>query len=177
MSKTIKQIADELGVSKTAVCKKMTPEVQTKFAVKVSGVVFVDEQGESLIKQGFLKGEPQTEVSGVSGVVSANQFPVVSSEVSGILEVLQGQLAAKDLQISEKDKQLERQQQTIGELTAALEHTTQSLQAAQALHAGTMQQQKESLPPITGEPVCEQQDIGCLKSKQKNGFWNKILRK
>lgn len=88
MSKTIKQIAEELGVSKTAVRKKMTPEVQTKFAVKVSGVVFIDEEGERLIKQGFSKDRPQTEVSGVSG----NQFAEISGEVSGEVS---GQLPRK----------------------------------------------------------------------------------
>ena len=44
-------------------------------------------------------------------------------------------------QLQEKDKQIQQQQQSIKELTAALENTTNSLKAAQALHAGTMQQQ------------------------------------
>ena len=43
-------------------------------------------------------------------------------------------------QLQEKDKQIQQQQQSIKELTVALENTTNSLKAAQALHAGTMQQ-------------------------------------
>ena len=92
--KTIKEIAEELGVSKTAVRKKMTDEVKTKFAETVSGVIYLNEQGEKLIKQGFSKGEPKTEVSGVS----ANQFAEVSGQVSGefavVVELMKEQLAA-----------------------------------------------------------------------------------
>lgn len=130
MSKTIKQIADELGVSKTAIRKKMTDEVKTKFAETVSGVIYISEDGENIIKKGFLKSKSETEVSGVSG----NQFAEVSGEFAAIIEVLQKQLAIKDIQI-------EQQQKSITELTAALENTTSSLKAAQALHAGTIQQQ------------------------------------
>lgn len=130
MSKTIKQLADELGVSKTAIRKKMTDEVKTKFAETVSGVVYISEDGENIIKKGFLKSKPETEVSSVSG----NQFAEVSGEFAAIIEVLQKQLAIKDMQI-------EQQQKSITELTAALENTTSSLKAAQALHAGTIQQQ------------------------------------
>lgn len=130
MSKTIKQLADELGVSKTAIRKKMTDEVKTKFAETVSGVVYISEDGENIIKKGFLKAKSETSVSGVSG----NQFAEVSGEFAAIIEVLQKQLAIKDIQI-------EQQQKSITELTAALENTTSSLKAAQALHAGTIQQQ------------------------------------
>lgn len=42
-------------------------------------------------------------------------------------------------QLQEKDKQIQ-QQQSIKELTVALKNTTNSLKAAQALHAETMQQ-------------------------------------
>ncbi len=56
------------------------------------------------------------------------------------IDLLQEQLRVKDQQIETKDKQIAAQQEQLTQLTAALEHTTTSLQAAQALHAGTMQQ-------------------------------------
>lgn len=51
-----------------------------------------------------------------------------------VIDMLRAELETKNQQLQEKDKQ-------ITSLTAALEHTTQALNAAQALHAGTMQQQ------------------------------------
>lgn len=56
------------------------------------------------------------------------------------IDLLQEQLRVKDQQIATKDKQIAAQQEQLTQLTAALDHTTTSLQAAQALHAGTMQQ-------------------------------------
>jgi len=44
-------------------------------------------------------------------------------------------------ELDSKNKLIDEQQQTIRELTAALENTTASLHAAQSLHAGTMQKQ------------------------------------
>jgi len=128
--KTIRQIADELGVSKTAVRKHMTDEVKTKFVETVSGTIHISEEGEILIKSAFTANTPQTKFA----EVSENQFPVVSGEVSTLIVMLQQELAAKNRQLENKDKQ-------IGELTAALENTTASLHAAQALHAGTMHKQ------------------------------------
>jgi len=132
--KTIKQIADEIGVSKTAVRNKITPEVKTKFSQTVSGVVYISSEGETIIKQGFNRTKAQTKFLDDSANYSENQFAQVSAEVSTLLSILQKELENKNDLISE-------QQQTIRELTAALENTTASLNAAQALHAGTMQQQ------------------------------------
>lgn len=164
--KTIKQIADELGVSKTAVRNKMTDEVKTKFAETVSGVIYISVSGENLIKQAFSRDEPQTEVSGVCG----NQFPPVSGQVSGefavVIEVLKQQLEVKD-------RQIEQQQQNIKELTAALENTTSSLLAAQALHAGTM----KSLPPIGSEQPEQQAPHSPVEPERKQRFWNNIFGK
>ena len=121
--KTIKQIADEIGVSKTAVRKKITPELKTKFAETVSGVIHISAEGESLIKSAFLSSRSQTEFAGVS----ENQFAGVSGQVSTLISMLQKELDIKNQQIES--------------LTVALENTTASLHAAQALHAGTMQKQ------------------------------------
>lgn len=71
---------------------------------------------------------------------------VVIAALEKQLEVMQQQLTVKDeqlrtkdVQIAEKDKQLER-------LSSALESTTAALTAAQALHAGTIQERLTTEP-------------------------------
>ena len=137
--KTIKQIADEIGVSKTAVRKKITPEVKTKFAETVSGVIYISADGETLIKSAFVSARPQTEFAGVS----ENQFAEVSGQVSTVVSMLQKELDIKNEQIRELNARL-------AESNAALVAAQQSAQAAQMLHAGTMQQQ---LADGGGDPV------------------------
>ena len=128
--KSIKQIAEEIGVSKTAVRKRLTAEVKTKFTETVSGVIYISHEGEALIKQGFQRTASQTKFA--EG--SANKFPQVSGEVSALIDMIQNELDMKNKLINE-------QHQTIRELTTALENTTASLNAAQALHAGTIKKQ------------------------------------
>ncbi|MBO5364596.1 MAG: hypothetical protein J6A56_03925 [Clostridia bacterium] len=128
MSKTIKELADELGVSKTAIRKYMTEEFRASHATQTdSGVITIDSEGCKLIAESLRKNTGNT----------GNQLPETSAnQVSGeIIAILTEQLRAKDEQIA-------AQQQQIAQLTAALENTTASLQAAQALHAGTIKQQQ-----------------------------------
>ena len=61
--------------------------------------------------------------------------------------MLQKELDGKNEQIAAQTRQLEAKDRQIEQLTAALENTTSSLQAAQALHAGTMQKQLQSPEP------------------------------
>lgn len=138
--KTIKQIADDIGVSKTAIRKKMPPEVKTKFAETRNRVIYISPEGEKLIRAAFSQREPETEFPQVSEV-SANWFASVSGEVSAVIATLQEQLQVKDRQITDLI-------QNNRELTVALENTTAALieaqrtaRAAQALHAGTIHQQ------------------------------------
>lgn len=142
--KTIKQIADEIGVSKTAVRKKIE-NLGLQSSLRKNGNQFaIDEEQERLIKSAFLQNETQTENANLVCDKSETSLQLVSDLVSTLQE-----------QLREKDRQLEKQQQSIKELTAALENTTASLKAAQALHAGTMQQnllaEKEEAEAIENE--------------------------
>lgn len=101
---------------------------------------------------------PQTEVFGVT----ANQFAEVS-----------GQVSSEFLALIEVLKTQSEQQQSIKELTAALENTTNSLKAAHALHAGTMQ----SLPLIGSEQPEQQAPHSPVEPAQERGFFRKFFKK
>jgi HTH domain. len=128
--KTIKQIADELGVSRQAVHKRMKQEPLSTslqgLTSTVDGKFTVAVDGEMLIRQAFTRHNASTK----SSTVDVNQ----NNQVDTLISMLQRELDAKNTQLAAKDEQIEN-------LTSALEHTTASLHAAQALHAGTMQQQ------------------------------------
>jgi len=105
--KTIKQLADEIGVSKTAVRKRLTNEIKTKFAETVCGVIHILPEGETLIKQSFRKAPPQTKFADVS----ANQFTHVSSDVSTLISMLQQELKTKNAEIERLHKVIDQEQQ------------------------------------------------------------------
>ena len=145
--KTIKELADELGVSKTAVRKHMTEDFRAAHTANLPGnLIGIDEEGCKLLAESLRKPQKLT----------ANQFPETpeTTENPGLqaeVAFLREQLLAKDRQLEAKDRQIEAQQAQLAtketeilNLTAALENTTKSLHAAQALHAGTMQAQLEA---------------------------------
>lgn len=106
--KTIRQIADEIGVSKQAVFKKIKHEPLSTslqgLTATVDGRLMVEVDGEKLIKQAF------------SEIIPSTKNEEKTAEVDGVVSVLQA---------------------TIDTLAAA----QQTAAAAQALHAGTLQQQ------------------------------------
>ena len=138
--KTIRQIADELGVSKTAVHKKIA-NLGLRSSLRKNGNQFaIDEQQEALIKQAFFE-KTQTEIENQSQTKTQTENHEVGDLVcvlQATIDTLQGQLEVKDRQIAK--------------LTEALVAAQQTAAAAQALHAGTMKQQL-----LSGESGADQQ--------------------
>lgn len=112
MSKTIKQIADELGVPKQRVYRYIKSN-HINEAHQENGVMYYDEVAETAIKQAFSQKTTSSE---------AHQNHINDT----VIDVLKNQLEVKD-------RQIEQLQRTVEQLTAALT-------AAQALNAADKQQ-------------------------------------
>lgn len=139
-TKSIRQIAEELGVSKTAV-RKQIANLGLQSGLRKNGNQFaIDESQEAQIIRAF-SGKLQTE----NGNQFANQTETSSRtanhEVSDLVSVLQTTVTVLQEQLQVKDQQIAQQAQTIDRLSDALAAAQQSAAAAQALHAGTIQHQ------------------------------------
>ena len=155
MEMTIKQLANQLGVSKTTISKAI-------FALGLQG-----ELKQSSNK--YLLSEVQIESVKTQ---TANQ--------NALIEFFQKQLGIKDDQIRAYQEQISLLQEQIvskdkqiEQITAAMENTTAALTASQALHAGTIQRQlteQSSNKENTGPDDPEQ-------PKQKQGFFSKFFGK
>ena len=161
--KTIRQIADEIGVSKTAVSKQIE-NLGLRSSLRKNGNQFaIDEHQEALIKQAFFE-KTQTEIENQSQTKTQTE----NREVGDLVCVLQATIDTLQGQLEVKDRQIEQQAQTITRLTDALAAAQQTAAAAQALHAGTIQQQlltgvyKRQLP---GRP----ERISRTRRRSKNG--------
>jgi len=148
--KTIRQIAEEIGIDKQRVYRYIRRN-RISEAHQEAGAMWYSEADERLIKQGLIDIEHITEAHH-----DAHQTASSDAVIDTLITALKSQLEIKDKQIEMKDQQIISRDKQISELTAALEHTTASLQAAQALHAGTIQNQltsggaeREEEPPQT----------------------------
>ena len=105
--KTIKQLADELGVSKQAVHqKRKSKELSTilqQFTTIVDGIVYISVDGEKHLKQSFLKNTKH-KLSSIDGV-NENQT------IDTLIAMLQRELDAKNAEIERLHKLIEKEQQ------------------------------------------------------------------
>lgn len=156
--KTIRQIADEIGVSKTAVNKQIA-NLGLRSGLRKNGNQFaIDEHQEALIKQAFSE-KSQTEIE--------NQSQTENHEVGDLVCVLQATIDTLQGQLEVKDRQIEQQAQTITRLTDALAAAQQTAVAAQALHAGTIQQQL-----VAGEGEELQQE---RETVPRRSWWKRLF--
>ena len=166
MGKTIKQVADELGVSKQAVWQRVKrtkdlADMLAEHSRTVNGRIYIDEELEQRIKTLYSsfrvdetsvnKGRDVDETSARIDETSLNKganvcetTPVVDETIvntadSKLLDTLQQTVSMLQQQLLAKDKQID-------DLTAMLKASQEqqatlasALTAAQALHAGTIQ--------------------------------------
>lgn len=177
--KTIRELAEEIGVSKTAIRQKITPEIKLQCIEEVNGKLYIDKEGEKLIKTAFKESRFAKNLSESSSSITDNQIAEVEKRISEklyekLLAEAENKLAAnmiatlqKELDI--KNEQIANLQTSNQELTNALEGSIKAVNTAHALHAGTFHQQARLSDDIQPEI---QQD-----KPEKTGFWAKFFNK
>ena len=178
MAKTIKEIADELGVSKTAVSKQIA-NLGLRSSLRKNGNQFaIENQQEKLIKMAFRKNK-QREIAGEnlvsdeqSQTTNANQSQTENHEVCDLVCVLQTTVDTLQEQLSVKDQQIRELNARLAECSTALLAAQETARAAQALHAGTIQQQLSDGEDRVAASVPEEQ-----AAPNKRRWFNRIFRR
>ena len=158
--KTIRQIATECGVSEQAVwawCRRnhVAKDAKGSFAISES------------IKTAIYQHYRVVERNEVSQPAKASCETCETSETV-LIAMLQKELDLKSEQLAMKDKQIEELNARLSESNAALVAAQQTAQAAQALHAGTIQQQ------LAGDMEVDQQS---KEEKQNRSWLSKLFRR
>ena len=90
--KTIKQIADEIGVTKQAVSRRVAQLPPTEVTTNSRGVKMISVDGYRLLRLMF-EPQPPTEPP----TVTTNQPPTNAAELA-VIDILREELAAKNAQ-------------------------------------------------------------------------------
>lgn len=152
--KTIKQIADELGVSKTAVRNKIENLGLSEKMETNGNRIEVNERQERLIKSAFSQKKSKTE--NVNNV----------SEKTETLRLLSDMISTLTEQLQEKDKQIERLQEALG-------IAQENVKAAQLLQANAEKKLLENK-----ENPLNQEDKGVYDLyAKKQDEWKEAMRK
>lgn len=158
MAGVITEIAAECGVSEQAVrawCRR------NHVAKDAKGSFTINKSQKNAIYQHYLGVERNQ----VSQPAKASCETCETSETV-LISMLQKELDSKNKQLEVKDKQIEELNERLAEVAAALVAAQQTAQAAQALHAGTLQQSLTS-----GEEMRE-----VIEDKpQKRGWFSRLF--
>ncbi|HCI1585684.1 TPA: DUF536 domain-containing protein [Enterococcus faecium] len=112
--KTIKELAEELGVSKTAINKKVSDENRKLWFSKIGNKFVINETGQKAIKSMFFNENENSnqqlvgEKTKTENHKNANQVPELE-----VLSLLEQQLNQKDMQLHEKDEQIKQMQKLL----------------------------------------------------------------
>ena len=172
MEMTIKQLANQLGVSKTTISKAISA-LGLQGELKRSGNKYLlsDTQIECVKTQ--IENQKSQTTSEKSQIANQNALLEVLELLNKQLSIKDDQIRAYQEQISLLQEQIVSKDKQIEQITAAMENTTAALTASQALHAGTIQRQlteQSSNKENTGPDDPEQ-------PKQKQGFFSKFFGK
>lgn len=113
IGKTVKQIAEDLGVTKQAVFdkKKQLSSELVNLVSKVGGTWYFTLQGESLIKQAFSKKEVSSNYKEFDSKFDSNLIPNLIATLQENQVMLRKELNEKNEQIEQLQKLLDQQQQ------------------------------------------------------------------
>ena len=150
---TIKQLADELGVSKTTISKVVS-------GLGFNGKLHKEEEKSQISQTLQTNEEEKIQIS-----LLEKQNAILQEQLS----ILNKQLWVKDEQIKLLQEQLIAKDVQIGQVTTAMESMATALTAAQALHAGTIQKQLTEYSTI--EPSSDETE----QPKQKQGLFAKLF--
>ena len=147
--KTIRQIADEIGVTRQAIYKKFKLNSNVADSLKahsftVDKVKYYTAEGEKIIKSMFTdnsdtpKGTVNLSTKQLTDKLTHDNL--TTNQVDRLSDLFSAQLTAKDKQIEEKDRQLAEKDKQIAMLMEQSNNLTQALKATQALAAADKKQ-------------------------------------
>lgn len=195
--KTIKELAEEIGVSKTAINNNVTPIMREQFFSKVGNRFEINEEGQDVIKAMFtediIKNEnlekkpqtsqteskktqtktkltttkPKTSETSQTDVYLKNELP---EKAMSIIKNYQDQIKEKDQQLSELHNLLNQQQQ----LTLQSNQHIQQLQLelSKDNEDNSSQSETEHSSFTDNEVEAEQN-----KKEAKKGFFSRLFNK
>lgn len=132
MEVTIKELADELGVSKTAINKKIDANFKRQHFAKIGNKFVIDVSSQKAIKTMFEDVETQTE--------STTKSQTENQEVSDLVCVLKERVSHSDEQLKMKDDQIKALQKLLDQQQIL---TLQANQKIEQLEAQPQQKEEE----------------------------------
>ena len=112
---TIKQLSDELGVTKPGIRKLMNSSFRKRYTIVTGNRILINEAGAKVIRDHFGNHKTETKDSSQkqTQTVSSNDDDKVLKAKNETIALLKAQLKAKDDQIANMQKLMDQNQQLL----------------------------------------------------------------
>lgn len=173
--KTIKELAEEIGVSKTAISKKVTDKQKKTWFAKIGNQFVINEDGQKAIRAMFepfennqSQTQPQTNLRNNANQVCDSDF-------------YQKQLLAKDNQIDMLQKLLKDQQNLLDQqqrLTLQTNKQIEKLQLEYSKNTAESANTKEEIANQDSQSVANaavEETIDTPTPQTKKGFFSRLF--
>jgi len=141
--KTIRQIANEIGVSKQTIQKRISREpLCTQLLSCLStkeGTKYIDETGENIIKSAFIHNK-KSSLSIDMSIDKQKGYTHQMETVSDLISVLKAEIEVKNKQVSDQATLITNLSAALASAQEQAATAYQSLLVSQALHAETVKQ-------------------------------------
>ena len=159
MKKTIKELSDDLSISKTAINKKIDENFKRKHFSKNGNKFLIDEDGQKIIKSMFI----------IPNQKQQSKTKTNENHVDDLVLVLKKQISMMNSQLKSKDDQLKQMQKLLDQQQVL------TLQANKKIEQLELQQvEKENDVSEELQKVKEELEVVSQEQSKKN-FWQRLF--
>lgn len=168
--KTIKELAEEIGVSKTAISKKVTETQKKKWFTKIGNQFVISEEGQKAIKSMFISDKKNQSQTDKQTSFRNNENQVYDSYF------YQEQLLAKDKQIDMLQKLLKEQQNLLDQQQRLTLQTNKQIEQLQLESSKKVEDDPSQTDQYVSNTAIEEKTEPELPQVKK-GFFSRLFNK
>ena len=168
--KTIKELAEEIGVSKTAISKKVTETQKKKWFTKIGNQFVISEEGQKVIKSMFISDKKNQSQTDKQTSFRNNENQVYDSYF------YQEQLLAKDKQIDMLQKLLKEQQNLLDQQQRLTLQTNKQLEQLQ-IESTKNKEDNSNLKDSYVSNAATEDKTETEPPQAKKGFFSRLFNK
>ena len=168
--KTIKQLSEELKISKEAIYKKIRYQLKDSLenhVIKRNNVTHIDEIGEQIIIQSLNKERQEA----IQVII---QSDTMNSEMDEAQEHVSEYIAILEMQLKNKDIQIEMQNNHISRLIKQLDANQFVMQEEETKETGETRETEVEMQHNTQEEIAVTKESA---TEEGTSVWKKIFRK
>lgn len=169
--KTIKELAEEIGVSKTAITKKVTEAQKKKWFTKIGNQFVIDEIGQNTIKSMFNKVEDNHSQTETQTSLRNNTNQVID------LDFYKSQISAKDNQIETLQNLLKEQQTLLDQQQQLTLQSNNHIERLQLELSKETEEKTSQNKPETSTNNENEEEVEPKKKEAQKGFFSRLFKR